>query len=111
MKEHSWCADAITKCAASLPKLDAKDSKKKDGKASSSLFGGPGLLQRLGSRAGRALPLKGEKGGAAPPPPGGAGAEPSFRGNNRRFKNADGGGYVSREQQFWCAIGHHVTTL
>lgn len=29
VKEHPWCADAIAKCAASMPKEDVKDTKGK----------------------------------------------------------------------------------
>ena len=32
VKEHPWCAEAITKCQASMPKLEKKEDSKKGNK-------------------------------------------------------------------------------
>ncbi|KAL3918842.1 MAG: hypothetical protein SGPRY_005853 [Prymnesium sp.] len=48
VKEHPWCADAIAKCAASMPKEDVKDTK---GKKTSAVATGGNKRFRRGSDA------------------------------------------------------------
>jgi len=101
VKEHPWCADAVAKCAASMPKMEAAKDKKKESAKGGGLK--LNLLQRLGSRAGRALPISGSKAGGsagdAPPDTSGAGGTHTAA-VPKRFKTGTDG-YASREQQFW----------
>jgi len=106
VKEHPWCSDAVSKCAASMPKLSEAATKKdkKDAK------GGGGLgfgLFRLGSRAGKTpkgqekpiIPRDGATPGNSSRDGGGGGAAAI----PKRFKTGTDG-YASREQQFWYAM-------
>jgi serine/threonine protein kinase len=82
VKAHPWCAAAVAKCMATMPKVKAAPAPPK------SAGGAGGLLKGLGlgrGTSGTSIVPKVSKG--------------------KGKKSPFGVGYVSKEAQYWCALG------